>query len=218
MTAKAIIFDLDGTLLDTLDDLAQATNRVLRTQGFPVHQVAAYRFFVGNGARMLITRALPETARQEAIIQQCLPLMLADYAAHWRDVSRPYDGVPELLTALQQTDLKLAILSNKPHDFTLECVRGLLPDWRFDYVLGQRDGQPPKPDPAGALTIAAAFQIDPADFLYVGDTNTDMQTANAAGMFPVGALWGFRPRAELVANGARILLAHPLELLALCAK
>ena len=209
----AILFDLDGTLLNTLDDLANAANEALAACGFPTHPVDAYRYFIGEGAKNLMKNALPPTQRTEEIIQQCLALFRENYERTWDRATRPYDGVPEMLTAVQSKQINFAVLSNKPDDFTRKCVEQLLPAWQFACVFGQREGVPRKPDPAGALEIARTFGRNPAEILYVGDSGTDMQTAVAAGMCPVGALWGFREREELLANGAKALIAHPAELL-----
>lgn len=213
MPYQAVLFDLDGTLLDTLADLGNAMNRVLAAQGLPGHPLEAYRYFVGEGARLLVTRALPENRRDEATIAACLAAFQADYNQNWRVETKPYPGIPEMLDALTARGLKLAVLSNKPHDFTQRCVHELLPRWTFEPVFGLRETVPRKPDPAGALEIAACLNIPPAHFLYLGDTAIDMQTARAAGMFPVGALWGFRSAEELVEGGAEVLLEEPLGLL-----
>lgn len=215
MHYKAILFDLDGTLLDTLADLGNSMNRVLAEQGFPTHPLDAYRYFVGNGARKLVTRTLPEAQLNEATIGRNLRLFLQEYEQHWKDDTRSYAGVPEMLDALQTRDLKRIVFSNKPHDFVLLCVRELLSAWQFDAIIGQSDATPAKPDPTGALRIAKELDLTPADFLYLGDTGTDMQTAVAAGMFPVGALWGFREREELLEHGAQALIEHPQDLLLL---
>jgi len=215
MPYRAIIFDLDGTLLDTLEDLADTANRVLAARGFPTHEVDAYRYFVGDGAAMLIRRVLPEEHRDDETHRTCLEAFLREYGQSWKVKTRPYDGVPEMLDALAARGLKMSILSNKPHEFTGQCVDELLPDWTFDLVLGQRYEVPRKPDPAGALEVAENLAIPPADFLYLGDTATDMKTAVAAGMFPVGALWGFRPAEELRESGARVLIERPMEVLEL---
>jgi phosphoglycolate phosphatase len=213
MSYNAVLFDLDGTLLDTLEDLGNSMNRVLITQGFPTHPLDAYRYFVGDGITMLVTRTLPEEQRHEAVIQRCMALFREDYGQNWKVKTRPYDGVPEMLDALEARGLKLTILSNKPHEFTKQCVAELLPSWHFDIVLGQRDAVPRKPDPAGAIEIAEVLNIVPSEFLYLGDTANDMQTAVAARMFPVGVLWGFRTRQELLENGAQVLLDQPLDIL-----
>jgi phosphoglycolate phosphatase len=210
---RALLFDLDGTLLDTLEDLAGSMNRVLARRGWPVHEADSFRYFVGDGARVLVLRALPEEHRDEASIAACLADFREDYDRNWRVKTQPYAGVAEMLDELERRGLPKAVLSNKPHDFTTRCVSELLPRWRFEPVLGLRDDRAAKPDPGGALEIAGLLGISPEEFLYVGDTSIDMETAQAAGMHPVGVLWGFRPKEELERSGARTLLAHPMELL-----
>jgi phosphoglycolate phosphatase len=212
---KCVLFDLDGTLVDSLADLAHSMNRVLTEQGLPPHPVHAYRYFVGNGISTLVQRALPAEAQQQDFIKECAHKMRQEYALHWADTTRPYPGIAELLDALTAGEIEMAILSNKPDKLTKEVVRTLLPDWNFVAVAGARETIPKKPDPAGALRIASLLHRDPADFLYLGDTNTDMQTARAARMFAIGALWGFRTADELKENGAQALLAVPIELCAL---
>jgi phosphoglycolate phosphatase len=210
---SAVVFDLDGTLLDTLEDLGDAVNRVLSDHGFPVHPMDAYRYFVGDGSAVLMERALPESARGSAVYRQCLAAFMADYDRSWKVKSRLYDGISEMLDSLTARGIDMAILSNKSHGFTVNCVRDLLSDWRFRAVFGLRDDVPRKPDPAGALEISRLLGADPDRMLYLGDTAIDMQTAASAGMFPVGALWGFRTRQELLENGAKALIQHPRELL-----
>jgi len=213
MTYKAIIFDLDGTLLNTLDDLGNAMNRVLSGMGFPTHTIDEYRSFIGDGVEKLIKRALPEKNRNEITVHTCIEAFLEDYHKNWNVNTRPYEGIPALLDALKEQGLKAAVLSNKPDDTTNLCVNELLPRWRFDAVLGHRDGNPHKPDPAGALEISMRLNIPPEEFLYLGDSGVDMETATAAGMFPVGVLWGFRDAEELRKSGAQALISHPLEAL-----
>lgn len=215
MPYQAVLFDLDGTLLDTLEDLGDAMNRVLSALGLPVHPIDAYRFFVGDGVAKLIARALPEDKQDAETVRSCLDAYRADYDRHWNVKTRLYDGVGAMLDALTARGLKRAILSNKPHEFTERCVREFLPKWTFDAVIGQREGVPLKPDPAGALEIARTLGISPAAFFYLGDTAVDIETAIAAGMIPVGVLWGFRPAEELRESGAKILIEQPLEILGL---
>jgi len=217
MKKQAVLFDLDGTLLDTLADLAASANRSLAALGLPTHPESAYRCFVGDGLQTLVERILPEGERQEAMIDKVAAAFLEDYAEHWRDKTRPYPGVEEMLSLLEQQGLRLAVLSNKPESFTRLCVRELLAGHDFFPVFGQKEGRPKKPDPAGALEVARELDLDPAAFLYLGDTATDMRTALAAGMTPVGALWGFRTREELLESGARHLLSRPTELVGLAA-
>ena len=209
MPYTAIIFDLDGTLLDTLEDLADATNAVLSRFGFPIHPVSAYRQFVGNGARELIRRALPPENRHGPMIEKCHQAFMDVYACNWDTKTRPYPGIPQLLEQLAEHRVKTAILSNKPHAITVKAVDALLAPWRFDIVLGQREGFPRKPDPAGALEIALKLDTPPAEFLFLGDSGVDMQTAVRAGMFGVGALWGFRSEKELRNSGAKKIIGHP---------
>jgi phosphoglycolate phosphatase len=215
VTVGGVIFDLDGTLLDTLDDIADSANIVLAERGHPVHVVDAYKYFVGDGAPTLIHRILPEqcrTAEEEAL---CLQRYRDVYAVRWKMKTTSYPGILAMLRTMAARGMRLAVLSNKPHDSTIECVEGFLGDMRFDVVQGQTNTYPKKPDPAGALAIVCAFGLAPSACLYVGDTATDMQTAVRAGMIPVGVLWGFRPAEELTANGAKRLVAHPSELLSL---
>jgi phosphoglycolate phosphatase len=218
MSYNAILFDLDGTLLDTLEDLADAVNRVLSARGFPGHILDSYRYFIGDGAAMLIRRALPEDKRHDVIIGDCLDAFLKDYGRNWKVKTKPYKGISELLDSLTARKTKMAVLTNKPHDFAKICVETLLPNWQFEVVFGQRENVPPKPDPAGALEVAERLKISPSDFLYLGDSAVDMKTAVAASMFPVGAGWGFRPAEELQKNGCRVLINRPLEVLDLLDK
>jgi phosphoglycolate phosphatase len=211
----AVLFDLDGTLLDTLDDIADASNAVLLRHGFPAHPVSRYRYFVGEGAMNLIIRTLPESARTEDTVRRLYEEFRAEYAKNWNAKTRPYRGVPELLDALVERSVKIAVLSNKPDDFTQKCVGELLGAWAFNAVLGHRDGVPAKPDPNGAIDLAKTLSVSPARILYLGDSSIDMETALAAGMFPVGALWGFRTREELETSGACAVIGKPQDLLAL---
>ncbi len=213
MHFKAILFDLDGTLLDTLEDLGNAANRVLDKYGFPTHTMADYRYFVGDGVVTLMNRALPEDKRNNDTIQICVKTFREEYGKGWNVKTRPYDGVAEMLDALVTHGLKMAVLSNKPDEFTKLCVTEFLPKWAFGMVIGQHNSLPLKPDPAGALEIAKCLDVPSSNFIYLGDTAIDMKTAVTAGMYPVGALWGFRTEKELLENGARALIKRPQEIL-----
>jgi len=213
MKNKAVLFDLDGTLLDTLEDIAYAANRVLASRGLPIRPMDVYRAAVGGGARQLMERVLPEINRDPKTIEECFAAFLKEYGEHWNVKTKPYPGVPEMLDALQARGLKMAVLSNKPADFTRKCVYEILSQWKFDPVIGAEDGIPNKPDPAGALDIAKRLGIPPEGFVYLGDSGVDMKTANAAGMFAVGALWGFRSREELQQEGAKVLLERPQDII-----
>lgn len=210
---KAILFDLDGTLLDTLNDLANAMNRTLEAMGFVPHPVEAYKHFVGDGIENEAKRALPHNHLDEKTLAKCIELTRAEYARCWAEHTKPYPGVGELLGDLTQRSVIMAILSNKPDDFAKLMVEKLLPYGQFEIVRGAIDGVPIKPDPAAAEAIAKQLNIPPKNFLYLGDTNTDMKTANNAGMFPVGALWGFRTPDELLENGAKQLVYNPADIL-----
>jgi phosphoglycolate phosphatase len=213
MQFKAVCFDLDGTLLDSLADLANCTNKILLKRGFPEHPEDAYRYFVGDGAKMLMTRVLPEEVRNESLIEECRQDFEATYRECWDEQTVPYEHIPELLNALQRRQLKLTVLSNKPHEFTLLAVNKLLPSWYFDMILGQREGVPRKPDPTGMFEICEKLKIPPGSFIYLGDTATDMKTSVAAGCFSVGVLWGFRSEEELRDNGANAIVKDPLDVL-----
>ncbi|MEE8430546.1 MAG: HAD family hydrolase [Candidatus Desulfatibia sp.] len=213
MKYEAVLFDLDGTLIDTVDDIGDAANRVLSNRGFPIHPISTYYQFIGEGVKVLFTRALPQEKRNEDLINTCLKEFVEDYRRNYDVKSKPYDGIPEMLNALNARGLKLAILSNKPDPLTKDCVTSLLSNWDFGVVFGQRDSVPRKPSPQAALEIAEKLSISPSDFLYLGDTAIDMKTAVSAGMFPVGVAWGFRPVKELKENGAHVIIDKPIQLL-----
>ncbi len=213
--AEAVVFDLDGTLLDSLGDIADAMNAVLSGLGLPTHPRDRYRIFVGDGLEALVRRALPRDARGEAVVAQALVRMRDEYGRRATATTRPYPEVPELLDGLAGCGVPFAVLTNKPHEAAVDMVDRLLGRWRFAAVLGPGPETPRKPDPAGALRVAGSMGVPPEACLYVGDTAVDMATARAAGMIPAGALWGFRTEDELVAAGARHLLASPLAALPL---
>ncbi|HPW18137.1 MAG TPA: HAD family hydrolase [Candidatus Aminicenantes bacterium] len=217
----AVIFDLDGTLLDTIEDITAASNRVYEALGLGSFTNDEMKTLVGDGAEELIRRVYARRGRpapSESVIAGVLDDYRREYQARWRDNSRPYDGVPELLAGLRRRGLKTAVLSNKSELFTAAQVSALLPGHGFDIVRGARPGGPLKPDPAPALDIAAGLGVSPRECAFVGDTNVDMATAKAAGMFAVGALWGFRAADELRRHGADALIAAPADLLDLVAR
>lgn len=210
---KAVVFDMDGTLLDTLADLADAMNRVLAQRGFPPHPVDAYRHYVGSGASQLVARALPADRQDEPLRAQCLQAFLREYEAGWKIKTRLYDGIPELLDALAARNIPMAVLTNKPQAFAELCMREFMSGWRFAMTLGQMPGVAVKPDPAGPLQVIRQLGVLPEEILYVGDTDVDMFTAVNAGMYPIGVLWGFRTEKELLAAGAAAILRHPMDLM-----
>jgi len=213
MKRRAIVFDLDGTLLNTLDDLADSGNCVLSRYGFPTHPIDEYKYIVGEGIHVLIRRILPEDRRDQDTIAEVTKAYREEYGRRWDAKTKPYRGIKQLLDTLTADGITMGILSNKPHELVLKCVAKLLGDWTFDVVLGQREDVARKPDPAGALEIAEQWGLSPSQIAYVGDTGTDMETAVAAGMYPVGVLWGYRAREELLSGGAEVLLERPAELL-----
>ncbi len=213
MKFRAVIFDLDGTLMNSLEDLADAMNLVLERNRLPTHDLAAYKYFVGDGIEMLVRRALPFEVAGENDFQRFVREMQGEYASRRLLKTRPYPGVPETLAAFAAAGLAMAVLSNKPDEACREIIKALLPDIGFRVVLGATPERPKKPDPAAALEIASRLDIPPGDFFFIGDTSIDMQTAIAAGMFPVGALWGFRPAEELISAGAKVLTAEARHLI-----
>jgi phosphoglycolate phosphatase len=213
---QAVIFDLDGTLLDTIEDIAGATNRVLEARGLAPFSVEETKLLVGDGIEEMVRRTFALRGigtLSDADVAVIIQDYRREYQSCWRSHSRPYPGVPELLAELARRRVKTAILSNKSHTFTTLMTAELLADSRFDSVRGAIPGVPLKPDPASALSIAAALAVLPEACLFLGDTSVDMKTATAAGMFPVGALWGFRTADELRESGAAALVSFPSDLL-----
>jgi phosphoglycolate phosphatase len=211
----AVLFDLDGTLLDTLRDIADATNRALGNLGFPPHETEAYKYFIGEGREALAYHALAAPHRDAATVDRLLAGINEEYERCWADHTLPYPGITGLLDELAARGISLAVLSNKAHDLTQMMVSGLLADWRFAAVTGALPSVPKKPDPAAALRIAHFLGILPAEFIYLGDSAIDMKTATGAGMHPVGAAWGFRTVDELLDGGAKAIIKRPVELLRL---
>jgi phosphoglycolate phosphatase len=215
MTIGAVLFDLDGTLVDSLGDLGSSMNIVLEKLGCPTHSLSSYRTFVGDGVEMLARRALPADRRDPATISAAVATMREVYGARFLEHTRPYPGIPELLDSLHARAFRLAVLSNKPHDLTVALVSALFGRWPLAPVFGERAGVPRKPDPAAALEVAHLLGLQCPRVLYLGDTPTDMATARAAGMPAVGVSWGFRDAGELRAAGADAVVHSPSEVLAL---
>jgi len=215
MAFQAVIFDMDGTLLDTLADIRRVVNQVLEENGFSGHPLEKYRYFIGNGPRELIVRALPPHARQPETIETCLAAYLEGYEQDADGATRLFPGIGELLDQLTARGVQLAVLTNKRHHLAQGCMELFFNRWSFELVLGLRDHVPPKPDPSAALTIARHLSLAPKACVFVGDSDVDMATAKAAGMHGAGALWGYRTAAELRKAGADDLLVTPLDLLQL---
>ncbi len=215
-TLKAFIFDLDGTLINSLGDLASAINRMLVGKGYPERELALFPKFIGEGMRTLVERALPDGVRDDsAIVDECLAEYMRQYDLCWHEQTVVYAGMHEVLAAIKAQGLRLGCISNKGHHFTGLCCAHFFPEVAWDFVFGQREGVPRKPDPAAAHEAALLCGITPAECAYVGDSGIDMEFATRAGMQAVGVNWGFRSEAELRENGATVVLSHPQELLTL---
>ena len=209
---KTVVFDLDGTLLNTIDDLADAGNRVCAARGWPQHTVEEYKYFVGNGIPKLVERFSPPQARTPAVLADTLAAFQADYGAHLRDKTAPYPGMPALLARLKAAGVQLAVFSNKADPLARQVVADYFDASLFDAVRGALPGVPTKPAPQGTLALMQAIGADPAATLYVGDSNVDVDTAHNAGLPCCGVLWGFRTRQELTDAGAEHLAANAEEL------
>lgn len=212
MPFQAVLFDLDGTLLNTYEDLADSLNAVLAELGRPTVPAEVVKDFIGGGVDVLVRRALGAEASDEAAAR-CAERFREEYGKRWACKTRPYDGVVALIDSLGKRGIRIGVYSNKPDPFTRLCVAKFLPMIAGEYVLGAQPAIPKKPDPAGARLVAERLGSKPADMLYLGDSATDMETATAAGMYAVGATWGYRSADELRTHGARVLIDHPNELL-----
>jgi len=213
---KAAIFDLDGTLLNTIDGIGDAANAVLTLQELPIHPLPAYRQFVGDGVIRLFERAVPSAqAVTKPLIAESVRLFDTEYEKRWRAHGEPFDGIPQLLDSLVSRGIQLGVLSNKPHAFSVQCVEHHLKRWRFSRVYGQRAETPRKPDPAGLNQILQELGLDKAECLFVGDSGVDMQTACSAGVLAVGVSWGFQPVESLRENGADIIVDRPEQIIEL---
>lgn len=216
MKPKLIIFDLDGTLLNTLEDLADSGNYILSKYGFDQHSLDDYRYFVGNGIYKLVERILPENKREKTFVEEVKSQFMTYYDQHKADKTAPYQGIIELLEELQHRGIKMAIASNKAQEAMEPLVEFYFPTITFAAVFGQRTGIPTKPDPNIVFDILNKTNISKSDTLYVGDTAVDMQTAKSAGVKSVGVLWGFRPKEELIQAQAELIIEKPEELLKYC--
>ena len=213
MTPDAVMFDLDGTLADTLRDIAEAGNHAMRHVGRPTFDVDRYRTLAGQGLARLIEDALGPEHRHR--FDEAYDAFAAFYAEHRFDHCRPYDGVAALLDTLVERGVTMAVMSNKPDEATVDMVSRVFGRWRFAAVRGHREGYPVKPNPKAPLEIASELEIPPQRWAYVGDTDVDMQTGRAAGFFTVGVTWGFRSVDELRRAGAEAIIDRPDQLLPL---
>lgn len=214
MKFKAVLFDLDGTLVNSLQDIADSINIVLENYNYPTHTYEEYKNFIGSGIRSLVSKALPITHTHEKHINSCFNLMMNVYRDNCTLKTKPYDGIVELLNNLVSRNIKLCVLSNKSDEFTKKIIQSIFPNY-FNLVIGLSAESLKKPNPFGALEISKNLGIKTEEIIYIGDTGIDMQTANNANMLAIGVLWGFRSEAELTLNGAKFLLNTPLDLISI---
>lgn len=203
------LFDLDGTLVDSLEDLALSTNRVLQMHGLPTHEISEYNYFVGNGVRKLMERALPDNRLD--LLEECLEDFQKDYDEHCLDHTLPYPGMRELIESLKGDGIKLSVVTNKPHHLAVKIVETLFPD-TFITILGQQDLYPIKPNPESTFMALMAMRLSKDDCYFIGDSNVDIQTGYEADMDTIGVCWGFRGRQELEKEGATYVVDTPMEI------
>lgn len=211
MRCNGVIFDLDGTLADTVEDIGKSVNAMLEGLGHPTHDAASYREYIGRGARHLVWSALPESERDR--IDEPLRLFREIYAENLLEETAAYEEVPEMLEAIQDAGIQICVLSNKPHDMTQRIVEALFRRVEFTAVVGQRQGIPRKPDPTSALELAARMKVAPGRCALVGDTEFDMQAGRNARMLPIAALWGFHDEERLREAGAAMVAPHPEDVI-----
>lgn len=208
---RLAVFDLDGTLLNTLDDLAAACNYALQSEGYPVHPHEAYKLFVGGGAYNLIKRILPSESNNAAVIEKVTAVFSAYYSDHAQDYTKPYPGVLEMLERIRAAGIAVAVLSNKPDRYTGVLVKEYFPGL-VDIAYGQREGVPIKPDPTALFEIMKYCGCEKRDCVYIGDSGIDMQTGNSAGVYTIGVSWGFRTKEELEKDGAMLIVDKTSQL------
>lgn len=211
MKFKGIIFDLDGTLVNSLEDISDAMNKVLTGLNYPTHTYDTYQYFIGSGLRNLVSKALPESNNTEDQIEICFDCMITEYREMCTLKTKPYEGIKVLLDTLVSKNIKLAVFSNKADELTKKIASEIFPDY-FDNAVGLSTEALKKPNPFVAIEISKSWNLKPEEILFVGDSDIDMQTAINANMFPVGVSWGYRTENELKSSGAKIVLSHPMEL------
>lgn len=211
---KVAIFDLDGTLVDSIGSIAGACNEALKQNGLEERSIDEYKYFAGDGALELVKRAVYASGDLEyKKLDEVYNIYKEIFVKDCTKGVVPFENINNLLNELKNKGIKLAVLSNKPHERTIDVVNKIFGSSVFDMVLGYKDEKTKKPSPYGALLIANEFNIEPKDCVYVGDTDTDMQTGVSAGMYTVGVTWGFRDKDELIKNKANIVIDNPLDLL-----
>ena len=213
MQYPVIIFDLDGTLLDTVDDIGSAANQVLKEMGYSSHPLSAYQQFVGSGVAVLFERALPKADVHPRVVAKCIARFERASAACWNQATTPYQKIPQLLDELLELGYHLAVLSNKPDSFAKKCVLEYFSEYQFDPIFGQRIGVARKPDPYAVREIMKYHGVSAKQTLFVGDSEIDIQTAQNAGIFSVGVAWGYRSPESLIAQGVDLIIDQPYDLL-----
>ncbi|GAB1464982.1 HAD family hydrolase [Aliarcobacter cryaerophilus] len=208
---KTVIFDLDGTLLDSIEDIASSMNKVLESLQLPTHKIEDYKRFVGGGVDILVENALNNQSKE--IKDEVIKRFKIEYDGKLHSKTLPYDGIYELLDELKKLDINLAVLSNKPHEFTVSYVNHFFKNYNFKEIHGQKKDVPKKPDPKAALDIVKFLNSSCENTYFIGDTKIDMQTAKNANMTAIGVLWGFRDEKELRDFGADFIVSNPLEIL-----
>lgn len=214
MKFKGVIFDLDGTLVDSLEDLADAMNKVLEKLNFPTHSYDDYQFFIGNGLRNLVSKSLPTTHNDDNQIDSCYDMMIEIYNKACTNKTKPYTGIVELLDQLTSHNIKLGVFSNKAEDLTKLVVATLFPNY-FEAVVGFTTDALKKPNPNKAIEISKSMGLKIEDMIFIGDSDIDMETATNANIYAVGVLWGYRSKEDLLASGAKYILTHPSDLIAI---
>jgi len=212
MKYKGIIFDLDGTLVNSLEDISDAMNSVLKGLNYPIHNYDTYQYFIGSGLRNLVSKALPESNNSIDEIETCFESMVKGYRETCTIKTKPYDGIIELLDNLVSRNIKLAVFSNKADELTKKIVADIFPNY-FSNVVGLSIESLKKPNPFEAIAISEKWNLKPEEIIFIGDSDIDMQTAVNANMFPVGVTWGYRTEEELKASGAKLVIHNSLELI-----
>jgi phosphoglycolate phosphatase len=218
LSKKTVIFDLDGTLIDSIKDIAICCNIILEKNEYKTHEIEAYNHFAGDGIKMLVKNAMDKNTSEEIVDNISMQMRGIYDNGKVHENTKPYDGIVELLDDLKELNYSLSVLSNKPHNATNAYVNHLFKDTIFDEVHGQKEGIPRKPDPIGAINIANTLNTNPKDIYFVGDTSTDMKTAKGAGMIAIGVAWGFRDKSELLAHGADYIAHDAKELFEILSK
>ena len=214
---KAVLFDLDGTINNTVNDIAASGNYALAKHGFPTHPADSFKLFAGSGTYIMLQRAMPEEHKNDGSVELIIDDYMAHYSVHSMDTTAPYDGIRELIDEIKARGYKMAVVTNKPDAVAKQLIEDMFPG-KFDAVIGQLDGMPVKPDPAMPLLAMKELGVKADECVFVGDSGVDIETGKNSGAYPIGVLWGFRGREELLECGAKELIEKPSELLDILAR